>query len=122
MCSSAMPMQICAGTEAGGEPIDVRNHACKDDRKYSAPRGTREKSALQSERSEAMDEGIHGISGLSQQGRARHQQAQRSRDNSEFDWQARQRFSIDLRVDGIRIDGFADQAVRLPEINAFFFA
>src|SRR5258708_15338183 len=55
-------------------------------------------------------------------GRAGDQEAESVGHYAKFDWQARQWLAIDLGVDWFGVDGFAHQAVGLPEMDALFLA
>src|ERR1700757_439334 len=50
------------------------------------------------------------------------QQSQRTRHDTEFDRQASERLAVHLRVNRFVVDRLADQAIGLPEIDAFFLA
>src|SRR5215469_8790279 len=119
-----MPAQIRGRTQAGAKPIEIRDHARKNNGDNRAPLRARKKSALHGERSQAVSKRVHGesVRGVGRPFRAGDEEAQRLRHDAEFHRQARQWFAIDLRVSWVTVNRFAYQTIRLPKKDALFLA
>jgi hypothetical protein len=72
-------------------------------------------------RSDVHDLCFRSSVGLALCGNARDKQFQGSRHNRKFDGQTSQRLTIDLSIDGIGVQWFADQRFGFPKVHAFLF-
>src|SRR5258708_39131412 len=59
------------------------------------------------------------LPGITLQRGTRHEEFQGAGDDLEFDGETRERFAVDLRVDGILVERLADQRFGFPEMDAF---